>query len=231
MDSEERVNLGMVHLSTELIEMGRDNKRAVSIVRAAGQPSPVPKPEPSAQNPSQSIGEENAGFAPKTETQPGSTGQGGAAQARRMTVIGATAGKTSRNVAAVRYCLYRASAGGVWWPVRLLRTSLITNTSMIGMASQVISGGAQSLMSMITPPAGAYGLRNDCTGFIWCGFRTLVIDLVPGVTGVLFNCEECTDGVLVIDWINVSIFFAFNLNVSMYFIISHNIIPCKSNFR
>ena len=179
-------NLGDVHFTTELIEMGPGNRRVASIVRAS-LPHGTTVPVTTTGQTDSTVGTATTEVENKTPA---------TAPARRATVIASTGNKQGRNIAAVRYCLYRASAGGVWWPARLLRTVLISNTS---------SSLTQTVPShTTTTTASAYGLRNDCTGFVWCGHRDIMIELVPGVTGVLFNCQECIDGVLVIPWLNVS---------------------------
>jgi hypothetical protein len=221
MDSDEKINLGDVHFTTELIEMGPGNKRVTSIVRAttAGGPQTGAQAAQSAAaaalNASDSDKKPDAGTNPPASAhaskEDGTAASSGAvatsAPQRRMTVIGSTGGKTTRNVAAVRYCLYRASAGGVWWPVRLLRTVVLSNGTPA--SAQVVP----ITTTPVVPVGGAYGVRNDCTGFLWCGYREIMIELMPGVTGVLFNCQECVDGVLEISWLNVSLKFFL---VSLY---------------
>lgn len=215
MDSDEKINLGDVHFTTELIEMGPGNKRVTSIVRATATGGPQTgaqaaqstaaaslnasdsdkKPEASANPTASAHASKDDSAATALATSSGAVAT--SAPQRRMTVIGSTGGKTTRNVAAVRYCLYRASAGGVWWPVRLLRTVVLSNGTPA--SAQVVP----VTTTPVVPVGGAYGVRNDCTGFLWCGYREIMIELMPGVTGVLFNCQECVDGFLEISWLNV----------------------------
>jgi hypothetical protein len=209
MDADENINLGDVHFTTELIEMGPGNKRVTSIVRATSTGGPQTaaaaalnasdsdKMPDARTNPTASVHASKDDCAAAALTTSSGAVATTSAPQRRMTVIGSTGGKTTRNVAAVRYCLYRASAGGVWWPVRLLRTVVLSNGTPA--SAQVVP----VTTTPVVPVGGAYGVRNDCTGFLWCGYREIMIELMPGVTGVLFNCQECVDGFLEISWLNV----------------------------
>jgi hypothetical protein len=224
MDSDEKISLGDVHFTTELIEMGPGNKRVTSIVRATNSGAPqtgamaAQSAAAAALNASDSDKKPDAGTtstasapAGKEESAAPSSAVATSAPQRRMTVIGSTGGKTTRNVAAVRYCLYRASAGGVWWPVRLLRTAVLSNGTPV--SAQVVP----VTTTPVVPVGGAYGVRNDCTGFLWCGYREIMIELMPGVTGVLFNCQECVDGVLEIPWLNVRVSLVLAVQLLLFF--------------
>jgi len=204
-EEDERMHLGDVHFTTELIDVGPDRKRISSFARTA----------------SMHVSRDQAAGAPHPALEGGGGGiaegnapSGMPAPARRMTVIGTTGAKNTKNVAAVRYCLYRATAGAVWWPVRLLKTVLVNNTTT-GPSNEkptpilLPRKTSHSAIPGMSPSVNAYGARSDSVGFIWCGHRAVFIELAPGVTGVLYNCQECEDNVLIIGWHNVSVCVLF----------------------
>ncbi len=223
-EEDEHFHLGDVHVTTELIDVGPDRKRIKSLSRTMSQyPTRSPSSDPGRDgaSPNGSSGP-SAGPTPNntTTTTPGGVTPGIAdpAPARRMTVIGPTPSasgpRSNRNVAAVRYCLYRATAGAVWWPVRLLKTTLVSSvsptaaitgsTASVEKAATIAAPRKSSASQLFSQSSNGYGVRSDSVGFIWCGFRAVLIELTPGVTGVLYNCQECEDNVLVVGWHNVS---------------------------
>jgi hypothetical protein len=246
MDTEQRIHLGDVHFTTELIEMTPANKRVTSMVRAELNPPPTPVPPATSATGAavvamvgiaaatgavtgaaagaiagaagSALASAGAGSAapsggsasPDANTVPAQANvppAPSAAPSRRMTIIGSSGPKDRPSFAAVRYCLYRASATGVWWPLRLLRVAPINASNGPSPVSSAHNSSVMSplLSPTVSPPAGVYGLRSECSGYVWCGFGELVIDLVPGVSGVLFNCQECKDGLLSVAWTNVSV--------------------------
>lgn len=199
-DDSERLHLGDVHFTTELIEMGPGNKRVTSIVRAASSTtSTAAGPHPAFTE------NETSTSTTASAADAASAGAGANAPTRRMTIIGSTGSKGKSHAVALRYCLYRATADSVWWPVRLLKTVLHNSTAVVTPAGPAPTGWIAPSFSSIAAPAS--GLRSDSVGYIWCGYRSILIDLLPGVTGVLYNCQECsTEGQLTVTWQNVRVF-------------------------
>lgn len=228
-EEDEHFHLGDVHFTTELIDVGPDRKRIKSLARTVSQyPTRNTSTDRDSVNSPSSSGISPAPTPNNTATTTpaGATPNVSEGPTRRMTVIGPTPSasgpRSNRNVAAVRYCLYRATAGAVWWPVRLLKTTLVSPTSPLSAltggttsaekAGVIAAPRKTSASQLFNQSSNGYGVRSDSVGFIWCGFRAVLIELTPGVTGVLYNCQECEDNVLVVGWHNVS----FVLNVPAY---------------
>lgn len=235
-EDDEHFHLGDVHFTTELVDVGPDRKRISSFVRtqsmhASRDPGTNGAAHP-ALNGIAHVAADGADGSATPNGAPNGLSLPPAAP-RKVAVIGTTGAKNTKNVAAVRYCLYRATAGAVWWPVRLLKTVLLNSSTGAAADKGTIvlprktSARQLNAIGFVASPS-AYGTHADSVGFIWCGHRAIFIELAPGVTGVLYNCQECVDSVLIIAWQNVSDIFCSSFSTECILLIYFFAIFCSS---